>query len=70
MPALPQQLLSRGVYEMPYTLGGKVVLVAVTNAGERIAEELVDLATTYPAAVWRLRTLLDDKDPSMHLHLL
>ena len=53
----------RGLYEMPYRLDGKLVLVAISSAGNYVAHELVSARTCYAAAEARLRALLDEQDP-------
>lgn len=55
--------LERGVYIAPHTVGGKVVLMAITSWGERSAELAITTAMPEPKARRILARHLDHIDP-------
>ena len=57
------QLLGRGVWVAPYRIAGSPVLLAITAAGERLAEQVLAAGGDEEANVRALEQLLDAVDP-------
>ena len=60
---IPHHLASRGVYEAPYTMEGKIVLIAIGSTGAYLGHELVIDEDEIACAEKRLWKNLDRQDP-------